>query len=189
MGNRFGRNQRRRMRAEIEAAQQREASWHRQADMQKGLFSREAACRLAAEARLAHIVETISRLCPDSALLPANAKITAREFDHIRGVIRYQIFRPIDHSIQFSGPETSAYSERIVDLNKVEMVMHRDAQQLGTHVALRVADKNEFAYALSDSALAYMEPEMREHAVRRAAEKLIEGFEQGMKERRMRAVR
>lgn len=184
MSRRFGRQQKRRLRAELAEKENNIARLTEAVSMSNGLASSLRSKMEEHREYLAYIVNTIDRVAPNSALLPP--KTVMYDVDVRAGVLHgtIRLARSLPMFNGIDGPSGDALDGacQTITLHQLETTIERDRFDLSVHAHVRLVDTNNHsAYAVSASAAQRMNPSERKRLVQEIAERLLGELELGMR--------
>jgi len=163
MSRRFGRNQKRRMRAEIAQTQKLAADYETAWKRECGLLRDVAQKRDIALERLRYMVEQIHELAPESHILPPGELLEIRVIDaSLQAIVRID---PKPQIPVLSADDTFCGSNqfvRTIDVHKLVHAVERDPYQFQCRATVKIGDELTKSYAISGRLIQEkrMHPEM-----------------------------
>lgn len=153
MSRRFGRNQKRRMRAELAQTQQRaaeyESAWNRECELLRDAIAK----RDVALESLRYMVEQIQAIAPASCILPPGELLELKVNDaSLQAVVRIDLHDPTPRVPIARGDVICGRNEvaRTIHLHKLVHAVERNLDAFQYLATVKVGDERQACYAISD---------------------------------------
>jgi hypothetical protein len=134
MSKRFGRNQKRKLREKIARLELEARGYVYLLEEERSATKSARADGANDRIALAHIIESISRICPESVLIPAGSRVSFAHVDPAQQRIRIGLSRNVDVTGYPFDESVVTATQTSIDMHRLDSFIEKDHVQFGWYV-------------------------------------------------------